>query len=159
MSARGLLALVTLGSVALLIGAFAFQVFGGLAPCQLCLWQRWPHAIAVVFGSLALATKWRMWSYAGAGAVLAGAGIGGFHVGVEQGWWQGPLACTSGNISGLSPDELMSQIMTAPLVRCDEIAWSLAGLSMAGWNAALSLGLFALWCAAFHAQSQPAQRF
>jgi disulfide bond formation protein DsbB len=54
-----LILLATLGSVALLGGAFAFQYIGGLAPCQLCLWQRWPHAAAILIGIVALATGWR----------------------------------------------------------------------------------------------------
>lgn len=72
-------------------------------------------------------------------------GLGVFHSGVERGWWEGPTSCTSGDISGLSPEQLMEQIMSAPLVRCDEIVWSLFGLTMANWNALFSLGLFGLW--------------
>jgi disulfide bond formation protein DsbB len=136
-----------LGSLALLLGAFGFQALG-YAPCQMCLWQRYPHAIAAALGLLAFFVPLRILSALGALAALTTAGIGAFHVGVEQGWWQGPTACSGGDIGNLSPAQLMDQIMAAPLVRCDEIAWSLAGLSMAGWNAVLSLGLAALWLVA-----------
>ena len=81
------------------------------------------------------------------------AGIGFFHAGVEQGWWEGPSTCTSGDIGGLSTEELMNQIMAAPLVRCDEIPWEMFGLSMAGWNAAISAVLVLLWLAAWRAKA------
>ena len=73
------------------------------------------------------------------------AAVGAYHVGVEQGWWEGPTTCTSGAIDGLSTDALLDQIMGAPLIRCDEIAWQMLGLSMAGWNAVLSLTLAVVW--------------
>lgn len=145
MSPRALILLATLGSAALLIGAFGSQYIGGLAPCKMCLWQRWPHAAAVVIGLVALALGWTRAAWLGAIAALATAGIGVFHSGVEQGWWEGPSTCTSGDISRLSADELLDQILTAPLVRCDEIAWAFAGLSMASWNAIISLALALLW--------------
>ncbi len=144
---RGYAALAGAGSAALLAGALGFQYLGGLAPCQLCLEQRWPHVAAVLIALAALAAPRRWLLVAGALAALATAGLGVFHAGVEQGWWQGPTTCTSGPIAGLSTDDLMAQIMDAPLVRCTEIAWSLGGVSMAGWNAILSAGLVAVWLA------------
>ena len=80
------------------------------------------------------------------------AGIGLYHTGVERGWFEGPTSCTSGDISNLSSEELMQQILSAPLVRCDEVAWSLAGLPMASWNMILSLVLMAIWFAAARAK-------
>lgn len=139
------------GSLALLAGAFAFQHLGGMAPCPMCLWQRWPHAAAIVIGALALALPGRALPLLGALAALVTAGIGLFHTGVERGWWQGPSTCTSGPTGGLSPQELLDQIMAAPLVRCDEVPWELFGLSMASWNALVSLGLVLLWLAAARA--------
>lgn len=141
--------IATLGSVALLGGAFAFQYIGGLAPCALCLWQRWPHAAAILIGAVALATGWRGLLWLGALAALATAGIGIFHVGVEQLWWEGLATCSTGSISGISTADLLdpSADVAAP-VRCDAIAWQLAGISMAGWNAILSLGLAAIWVGA-----------
>jgi disulfide bond formation protein DsbB len=143
---QNLTLLAMLGSIALLGGAFAFQYIGGLAPCQLCLWQRWPHAAAILIGVLALATGWRGLLWLGALAALTTAGIGVFHVGVEQGWWEGLATCTAGSISGLSTADLLNPAadVAAP-VRCDAIAWQLLGISMAGWNVIVSLGLAAVW--------------
>lgn len=135
----------TLGSAALLGGAYAFQHLGGLAPCEMCIWQRYPHVTAISIGLIIRFTGEVSLAWFGALAALTTSLIGFFHVGVEQGWWDGPTACAASDISGLSPSELMDQILTAPLVRCDEIAWALAGISMAGWNAIISLGLAALW--------------
>lgn len=141
--------IATLGSAALLAGAFAFQYIGGMAPCQLCLWQRWPHAAAVLIGVLALILGWRILALAGAAAALATAAIGAFHVGVEQKWWEGLASCTAGSIKGISTADLLDpNVVVAAPVRCDEIAWQLAGISMAGWNVILSLGLMLIWLAA-----------
>ena len=139
------------GSALLLGGAFVFQALG-YAPCKMCIWQRWPHALAIVLGVAALfiPAVWLMWI--GALAMAVTAGIGFYHTGVERGWFEGPTSCTSGDISNLSSEELMQQILSAPLVRCDEVAWSLAGLSMASWNMILSLVLMAIWVAAARAK-------
>lgn len=133
------------GSLALLLGAFAFQYLGGLAPCKMCLWQRWPHAAAVLLGLLALVLPGRALPLVGAGAAATAAGLGLYHTGVERGWWEGPTTCTSGPVGGLAPEDLLNQILAAPIVRCDEVAWSMLGLSMASWNAVLSLVLVAVW--------------
>lgn len=140
--------LIAGSSLALLAGAFAFQHLGGLAPCVLCIWQRWPHAVAaalaVVAGLLTLAGRrgpaptWLM--IAAGGVLLAGAGIAGFHVGVEQHWWEGTAECgTTGTAASVA--ELKARLLETPVARCDEVAWSLLGISMAGWNLLLSLGL------------------
>jgi len=151
--ARAFAVLGVLGSAIVLLSALGFQYFGGLPPCPMCIWQRWPHVIAIVIGSAAIAcgASGRAGSALltlAAATELIGAGIGVFHAGVERDLWQGPTTCTSSAIDGLSVDELMAQIMSAPLVRCDEIAWELLGLSMAGWNAVISFGLAACFMAA-----------
>lgn len=133
-----------LASGAVLAGAYAFQHVGGLEPCTLCLYQRWPWWIAGGLALLALALlRERRLSRAlaalGALAVLAGAGIAAYHVGVEQRWWQGPSAC-SGTAAAQTLEELRAQIFAAPVVRCDEVPWSLFGVSMAGYNLLISLG-------------------
>ena len=144
-----LVLLAAAGSAALLAGAFAFQYLGGLAPCQLCLYQRWPHAAAVLFGLLALVIPGAALPLLGAAAALATAGIGVFHVGVEQKWWEGLASCTAGSLSGISTEDLLNpDIIVAPVIRCDEIAWQMLGLSMAGWNVVLSVGLALVWLAA-----------
>ena len=140
-----LVLLATLGSAALLLGAYGFQHLGGMAPCKLCLWQRWPHATAIVIGLVIMVTGEVKAAWLGAVAALSTAAIGLYHVGVEQGWWEGPTSCTSSSVSGMSAQDLMNQILAAPIVRCDEIAWQLAGISMAGWNAIASLLLAAIW--------------
>lgn len=146
---RTLTLIALLGSAALLAVAFAFQYIGGMAPCQLCLWQRWPHGAAVLIGLVALATGWRGLLWLGALAALTTAGIGAFHVGVEQGWWEGLATCTAGSISGISTADLLNPAadVAAP-VRCDAIAWQLFGISMAGWNTVVSLALAGVWAAA-----------
>ena len=148
MNARALMVLAAGGSLALLLGAFAFQHIGGLPPCKLCFWQRWPHGAAIGIGALVLVLGPMIWlAILGALSALTTAGIGIYHTGVEQKWWEGPQGCTGFDISNLSTDQLMDAINAAPLIRCDEIAWSLAGISMAGWNAIVSLILVGIWVA------------
>ncbi|MBB96718.1 MAG: disulfide bond formation protein B [Rhodobacteraceae bacterium] len=148
MTRNQLILLAAGGSAALMLAALGFQYLGGLPPCKLCYWQRYPHVAAVVIGALALAIKSRIMPLLGAGAALATSGVGLYHSGVEQGWWKGPSTCTSGDITGLSTDALMDQIMNAPLVRCDEIPWDFLGLSMASWNAIAAFVLALIWLAA-----------
>ncbi|GLQ34028.1 dihydroneopterin aldolase [Amylibacter marinus] len=144
-----LIGLATLGSIALLGGAYAFQHIGGLAPCKMCLWQRWPHAAAIGIGIVALALRETGLALLGAIAALATAAVGLYHAGVEQKWWQGPNTCTSSSNDGLTTSELFDKIMAAPITRCDEIAWDFLGLSMAGWNGVLSAALAGIWLLAF----------
>ncbi|MGC8202439.1 disulfide bond formation protein B [Aliiroseovarius sp. PTFE2010] len=134
------------GSVALLAGAFVFQALG-FAPCKLCLWQRWPHAAAILVGMVALSTRAYGLAWLGALAALSTAGIGAYHTGVERGWWQGPTSCTgAGNdLSGLSGADLLSTQIADTVIMCDEVAWAMLGLSMATWNMLFSLGLAVLW--------------
>lgn len=131
---------ITLGLV------FVSQYGFGLAPCELCLWQRWPHAAAILLGLAALLLpRFRVALLALATLSLAvGGGIGVFHVGVEQKWWQGLASC-SGAPTPDSIDALRAQLLAAPVVRCDEVAFRFLGLSMAGWNVLWSalLALFA----------------
>lgn len=138
--------LAAAGSLALVLGAFGFQYIGGLAPCQLCLWQRWPHAAAVLIGVLALWLGNKIWPLLGAAAALTTAGIGLFHVGVEQKWWDGLASCTVDTLTGLSGADLLNTAITvgAP-TSCGAVAWQMMGISMAGWNAILSLGLAVMW--------------
>ncbi|MEM9581403.1 MAG: disulfide bond formation protein B [Pseudomonadota bacterium] len=139
------------GSALLLLGALAFQYIGEMPPCKLCYWQRYPHVAAIVIGVIALLAGLRGLTLLGALAALTTAAIGGYHTGVERGWWEGPTSCTSGDVGGLTPEELMAQIMSAPLVRCDEVPWELFTLSMASWNMLASLALAGLWLLAWRA--------
>jgi disulfide bond formation protein DsbB len=129
---------------ALLAGAWAFQLIGGLYPCEMCHWQRWPHYGALVLALLAFVVPGkavRTTLIAGAAALVAVSGlIGIFHAGVEYHWWQGITACTQTvDPAGLSTDEMIKQLMAAPIVRCDAPQWSLFGVSLAGFNALFSL--------------------
>ena len=148
MNRKKLITLAGLGSAGLLLGAFAFQHIGGLPPCKMCIWQRYPHAIAIIIAVLAMAFPWRILPLAGLMAALTTAVVGFYHTGVERKWWEGPTSCTSGSVADLTPQQLMEQILAAPLIRCDDVAWSLMGLSMASWNAVISLVLAAIWFAA-----------
>lgn len=149
MTRSRLILLAAAGSAGLLLGALYFQYVLGLFPCALCIWQRWPHLAAVVIGALGLRWPLRSVALLGALAALTTAAIGGFHVGVEQGWWAGLESCTGAGITGLSIDTLLDPTASAPEpVRCDVIAWTFLGISMAGWNMLASLGLAGVWLAA-----------
>lgn len=141
------------GSLALLGGAYFFQYGLGLAPCVLCLWQRWPHWTAVALGLALLVLPWRGLAVIGAGAMATGVAIAGYQVGVEQGWWPGPNTCAAPDLAGQNPAELLEAILAAPVVRCEDVAWSLFGISMAGWNALASLVLAGLWLRAYASSS------
>lgn len=123
-----LLALVL--PAALLCGAYVSEYVFGLYPCEMCWWQRWPHYAALGLGLFGtLVPPKRMWTAFAAIAIIVSGLIGGFHAGVEYGWWEGITACTAlpATIDVLSPT-------AAPLVRCDVAPWSLFGISLAGWN-------------------------
>ncbi|MBU0781324.1 MAG: disulfide bond formation protein B [Alphaproteobacteria bacterium] len=138
------------GSVLLLAGAFVFQFFGYL-PCEMCLWQRWPHAAAALIGVLALTVPHRIWPWLGAVAAAITSGIGFFHAGVEKGWWPGPTSCTGGGGGGLAGDLLSTE--GPRLIMCDQVSWELLTISMAGWNALLSAALVLIWIAAARART------
>ena len=135
-----------LASTALMAGALYFQYVVGLPPCDLCHWQRYPHLASIALGlaavaSLAAPRLAYVFALAAIAALFVTAGIGVFHVGVEQHWWQGPQACSGQIPGGLSPAELKKYLFSAKMVRCDQAAWSMWGISMAGWNAILSAGV------------------
>ena len=123
-----------------------------MAPCKLCYWQRYPHVGAIIIAGIILITGIGVFAVLGLLSALITAGIGGFHAGVERGWWEGPQSCTSTSIDNLSTEELLAQIMSAPMVRCDEIPWQMFGLSMAGWNMVVSICLAVLWTIAIKQQ-------
>lgn len=134
------------GGLGLMGGALAFEHIGGLVPCEMCMWQRWALAAALVLATLGLFLKLRLLVGLGALAMLAGAGIAAFHAGVEQKWWEGITACAASPMGGSTAD-VIGAVLMAPIVRCDAIPWSMLGLSMAGWNLVMStlIGGYALW--------------
>lgn len=146
-----LIAVIFVANIAVLFGAYGFETLGGLAPCQLCYYQRIPYFTAVI---LCAAAWFRPGLARAVSALLAlnymtGAGLGVYHAGVEWKWWQGPASCTVMDGADLTVEELMAQILAAPVVRCDEIPWSLFGISLAGYNALISAGLTGLSAYAF----------
>ena len=146
-----------LASLAVLGSAYASQYWGGLAPCELCLYQRWPWRIVGGLGLLALwvVPRPRLWRFVVGFCgltLMAGAVIAVYHVGIEQHWWLGPASCTSAGTPA-SLAELKAQIMAAPVVLCDQIQWSLFGVTLAGFNAIISFfaataSLAAVWSSA-----------
>jgi disulfide bond formation protein DsbB len=135
--------------LALLAGAFGSQYFGGLYPCEMCWWQRYAHMVAIVPAALAFAApaesaRSRTLTLLAALAIAASGAIGVYHAGVEAKIFEGFTQCTATAPKGLSTAELLKQISHAPLVRCDEVQFRFLGISMAGWNAILSLGGAAL---------------
>jgi disulfide bond formation protein DsbB len=130
--------------LALLGGAIGSQYLGGLVPCEMCMWQRWPHAAAIVLALLAFtapaeSSRSRTLTLLAALAIAVSGAIGVYHAGVEAKIFEGFTTCTS-TASGATTAELLEQITRAPLVRCDQVQFRFLGISMAGWNAILSLG-------------------
>ena len=143
--ARKYILIAAIGSASLIAVAFFFQHFFELAPCNLCIWQRYPHVIAIVIGAFAFALPIRIFCFCGMLSTLSTAIIGMWHTGIERGLWPGPSSCSQGNINATSGSDLYDAIMNAPFVRCDVVAWDFLGFSMATWNSAFSILLTAIW--------------
>jgi disulfide bond formation protein DsbB len=135
-------------SATLLLGALAFQYLGGLPPCEMCIWQRWPHGASIVLGlggaGLAVlgalpAKAVRPLAWLAAAALVVTAAIGIFHAGVEWKLWPGPAHCTGGLYVPGQDDFGAIQV-----VRCDEALWRFLGISLAGYNAIFSLAVAAI---------------
>ena len=134
--------------LALLGGALGSQYLGGLHPCEMCYWQRWPLAAAFLLAALAFTAsasspRARVLTLLAALAIAVSGAIGVYHAGVEAKIFEGFTQCTALSKSGSTAD-LLKQITHAPLVRCDDVQFRFLGISMAGWNAILSLGGSAL---------------
>ena len=126
--------------VALLAGALGSQSWGGLFPCEMCHWQRWPHYAAVPLALLAILLRGgpagRIFLLLAALAIFTSGAIGVFHAGVEYGWWQGLTACSTTASSG----DFLKDIIATPIISCDQPQWTFAGISLAGFNAIISSG-------------------
>ena len=126
-------------AIATLAGAFAFQHVGGMEPCPICIWQRWPYAagIALIAAGIGLG-KTRLAPFLfGAALVtfLGGDGLSAWHAGIEYGFWAGPASCgTETNLGNLSGEALLDALEAKPMVRCDVPQWTLVGVSLAGWS-------------------------
>lgn len=136
-------ALVATVSSMLIVGALVFEMLGYSA-CEMCMWQRWGHAAAATFATLALIAPSRWASIVlivAVGAMAASGIVGGFHAGVEWKLWEGLTTCSTRPHHG--DGDILVEIMKAPLIRCDEASWRLLGISMAGYNALISLATVA----------------
>ena len=138
LSIRAALFLIAVGAVSL-GAAFGSQYFGGLQPCVLCIYQRYPYGVVITLGLLVL-LAWRQPKLAAGLTLLAAialfvdAGIAAFHVGVEHHWWEGTSECSSLIDPNLSIEDLKRVLQEQPVVPCDQVQWSLFGISMAGYN-------------------------
>jgi disulfide bond formation protein DsbB len=136
-------------ALALILGALGFQYLDRLPPCEMCMWQRYPHIAAAILGIGGFVLNRARLLPDSAGAALAivtalliavSGAIGVYHAGVEWQWWSGPQACTGAAFqSAGGPLDL-----NAPVVRCDRAAWRLFGISLAGYNALLSFAIAAV---------------
>lgn len=131
--------LLGLAAIAVLATVFASQYLGGLAPCQMCIWQRWPFAVLIVIGLIGVFWRPKMMLTLALLTLLVSIGLAGYHVAVEQGWLALPAGCAAGTDAG-SVEELKALLKAAPPT-CDQIEFSLLGLSLAGWNVVASLTL------------------
>ena len=151
-------AVITAASIMMLGGALLFQYVGGLQPCVLCIYQRYPYAIAIALGLTALALGSRpegvklskLFVYACAAVFLAGMAVAAFHVGVEQKWWQGTAECHAPQLpANATVEQLREILLNQPFAPCDRIPWELFGISIAGFNVLASalLAALAFWAA------------
>jgi disulfide bond formation protein DsbB len=138
--------LLALVSAAILLTALALQFLEGVAPCPLCIWQRWPYVALIALGLIGW--RWRPRALLGIATLvlLGGAGLAAYHVGIEQGWWALPGGCIAG-ASAESVEELKRLLAEAPPA-CDQVGFTLLGLTLAGWNLVASLALAAYAIAA-----------
>jgi disulfide bond formation protein DsbB len=137
-------------ALATIAGAWGFQ-WAGYPPCDLCLEQRYAYYAGV---PLALAIAAAAASRAPHAALTAGfalltamflynAGLAIYHSGVEAKYWAGPTACTGGALADDGGD-LLKQLQTVKVVRCDQVSLRVLGLSLANWNIFISAALAAL---------------
>ena len=137
---------------ALIAGALGSQFIGHLYPCEMCHWQRWPHYAAIGLAALAFVFPEKplgriLVALAIVGILISG-GIGVFHAGVEYRWWPGITRCAA-TMSSTNPAETLEMIMNTPMIQCDQPQWTFHGISLAGFNAIISilggLGIIGLW--------------
>ena len=142
MTAKQLITIASFSSMAVIFAAYYFEYIGGLFPCKLCYWQRYPHFMNILILPVFYFFPMRSLIFIGMSSMLVSTTLAFYHVGIEQKYWPGPNSCSNASIEGLTTDQLLDQIMSAPIVRCDEIAWEFMGVSMAGWNVLISFCLF-----------------
>src|SRR5229473_3990902 len=156
---RGFAGFVLIASAIVLGTALLSQYWGGLAPCELCLLQRWPWAAAIAISLVALiAGRGALLPWVALGLALIfvlGVVVAFYHVGVEQHWFAGPSACTASGGAAMTLEDMKRQILGTAPVLCDRVQWSLFGVSMAGWNLLASLGMAAICAGVFARTRRP----
>jgi disulfide bond formation protein DsbB len=160
LTTRAFAGFVLSASGVVLGAALLSQYWGGLAPCELCLLQRWPWAAAIAVSLVAIAAGSRPalpWVALVLATLFAlGGAIAFYHVGVEQHWFAGPSACTASSGGATTIEEMKRQILGTAPVLCDRVQWSLFGVSMAGWNLFASLGMAGVCAEVFRRTRRPA---
>jgi disulfide bond formation protein DsbB len=153
LTTRGFAGFGLVASAVVLGAALLSQYWGGLAPCELCLLQRWPWAAAIAISLVALVAGRHMalpWVALALALVFAlSAAVAFYHVGVEQHWFAGPSACTASGGGAMTVEDMKRVILGTAPVLCDRVQWSLFGVSMAGWNLLASLGMAAICAGVF----------
>ncbi len=156
--------LILLAGLGVLGAAYGSEIWGGLLSCTLCYYQRYVYGAAAVLGLVGLlvgsrpAVRRLVVGLAGL-TFLTGTAIAAFHVGVEQHWWRGTAGCHAPELDMSLPiDQLREAMLATDFVPCDEVRWSLFGLSLAGYNVftTLVLGLASLWAAKRMTGGRPA---
>jgi disulfide bond formation protein DsbB len=143
---------ITAVAAATLAGAWFFQLVLDIRPCPLCLEQRYAYYLAIPLGAL---VAWAAAKHAPRGVIVAGlailalaalgnAWLGGYHVGVEWGFWQGPTECSGPVLDLGKAGSLFDNLDKVKVIRCDEVQWRFLGLSLAGYNVLISLLMAAL---------------
>jgi disulfide bond formation protein DsbB len=135
---RSFAGFVFVASALVLGAALLSQYWGGLAPCELCLKERWPWDAALLIAALAFLLSGRVpvgWPAVVLALIFAaGAALAFYHVGVEQHWFAGPSSCTTNATGAQTIDDLKKQLLATEPVLCDQVQWSLFGISLAGLN-------------------------
>jgi disulfide bond formation protein DsbB len=135
-------------STVVLVTVFAMQWLLGLQPCELCLLERWPWIIAAAMAVAGVASD-RDWVRRALPLLVTlvfvlGSGLALYHIAVEKHWIAGPAACTVGPMTATTIDQLRAQLLDRQPVRCDEVSWSLFGVSLAGWNLCASIAMIGI---------------
>jgi disulfide bond formation protein DsbB len=162
LTTRGFAGFVLAASVVVLGTALLSQYWGGLAPCELCLLQRWPWAVAIAISLVTVLAGGRgglPWVAAVLALVFAASAVFAFyHLGVEQRWFAGPSACTASATGAMTLEQMKQQILGTAPVLCDRVQWSLFGVSLAGWNFLASLIKVAICAYAVLWERRPGSR-
>ncbi len=151
LTARSFAGFVLVASAGVLVTALLSQFWGGLDPCELCLYERWPWDAALVIAAVSFAVPRRLGPPAVAVVLAAifalGAALAFYHVGVEHHWFAGPSACTASGTGATTLAQMREELEGRAPVMCDQVQWSLFGVSLAGWNFLASF-LMAAFCLA-----------